>query len=368
MALSIEAPRPRPRERIISTSLVKPKVRARAMSLLVLAGAEVELDALAGLVDGWVIEVDLEGQLVAVVRLQPGPLEVAAFALAHLDGLGHAHELLGRFLQLDAGALQQVHERGRRAVEDGHFFGGDVDVDVVQAQTCASRHQVLDGVDLGRARVATGRDGGGHAAVAHRLGLDGDVHRLAEVDPTEDDAGVGRCRAQRQFDALAAVQAHADGAGQGLEGALLQHGGIIDAVQQSVAPRGFMRAIAFFYLKCPGQAEARLGAGGTDGGCVQRARRRRALAPTKARPIRAMAQVSGSGTANTWSYVATKASTRKKTRLPRVGGRERQRPGCVPFFEREVSERARGGAVSDGVVLHHGAPGTSPRRLRSSRC
>jgi hypothetical protein len=55
---------------------------------------------------------------------------------------------------------------GRAAVEDGHFLGRDVDVQVVQPQPGAGRQQVLDGLHLGR---HPGRrrpaDGGGHARV-----------------------------------------------------------------------------------------------------------------------------------------------------------------------------------------------------------
>src|SRR5690606_41611224 len=56
--------------------------------------------ALTGLVHRGVVEVDLEGQLVAVIGLQAGPLERAAFAVAHLHGLDHAQEFLGCALQL----------------------------------------------------------------------------------------------------------------------------------------------------------------------------------------------------------------------------------------------------------------------------
>ena len=110
IALSMLPPSARPRERIMSTSLVKPKVRARAMSRLYCAGAHVELDALAGLVDGRVVEVDLEAELVALVRLEARPHQAAPSPSRTSTGLQHAHEALGRVLQLDAGALQQEHE------------------------------------------------------------------------------------------------------------------------------------------------------------------------------------------------------------------------------------------------------------------
>src|SRR5256885_13233295 len=46
-----------------------------------------------------------------------------SLALAHLDGADDPDEALGSLLQLDARALQQEHEGGGGAVEDGHFLG-----------------------------------------------------------------------------------------------------------------------------------------------------------------------------------------------------------------------------------------------------
>ena len=54
-------------------------------------------------------------------------------------------------------------------------------------------------------------------------------HRLGQVHPPKDDARVGLRRAQGQLHALATVQSHANGAGQGLEGALLEHPHILVA-------------------------------------------------------------------------------------------------------------------------------------------
>jgi hypothetical protein len=59
--------------------------------------------------------------------------------------------------------------------------------------------------------------------------MDGNVHRLGQVYPPKDDARIGLRRAQGQLHALATVQSHANGAGQGLEGALLEHRHILVA-------------------------------------------------------------------------------------------------------------------------------------------
>ncbi len=196
--------------------------RARDVARVV-ARAEVELHALAGGIHGGVGEVDFEAQLVAVVGLEPRPLELLALALAHLDGARDADELLRCVLQHHAGALQQEHEGGRRAVEDGHFLGRDVDVEIVQPQSRAGRHEVLDRVHLGAAHA----DGGGHARIHDGFGPDRDVHGFGQVDAAENDARVRRGGTQRELDPLATVQAHADGAGEGLDRALLEHPAIL---------------------------------------------------------------------------------------------------------------------------------------------
>jgi hypothetical protein len=66
-----------------------------------------------------VVKVDLERQLVAVIRVQAGPLQVAAFAFTDFNRLEDADEALGRLLQLNASALQQVDKRSRRAIQNG---------------------------------------------------------------------------------------------------------------------------------------------------------------------------------------------------------------------------------------------------------
>ena len=81
----------------------------------------------------------------------------------------------------------------------------------------------------------------GHARVAHRLRVDRDRHRLRQVGAAKDDAAVGRRRAQRQLDLLPAVHAHADGAGEGFQGALLQHGRDCPAAAKDRAPRALSR-------------------------------------------------------------------------------------------------------------------------------
>ena len=140
-------------------------------------------------------------------------------ALAHLDMLADAQEPLGRVLLGDAGGLQQEHERAGRAIHDRHFGCGQLDVDVVDAQAGQGRHQVLDGLHLGAVATQAGAEGG----FGHQRGAGGDLDHGIQVDAAEDDAGVDRGRAQGEEDLLAAVQPHAGGADQVLEGALAKH-------------------------------------------------------------------------------------------------------------------------------------------------
>ncbi|MOA06272.1 hypothetical protein D3C78_1259030 [compost metagenome] len=179
-------------------------------------------------------EVDFETQLEAVVGVEARPLEVLAFAFTHFHGPFDADEALGRILQLHARALQQEHEGRRGAVENGHFLGRDVDVQIVQPQAGDGRHQVLDRVHLGPA-LANRR---GHARVRHRMRGDRDIDRLGQIDAPKHNARVGGSGAQGQLHALAAVQAHAHSTGNGLEGALLQHMRILSSPAMSRPPPG----------------------------------------------------------------------------------------------------------------------------------
>jgi hypothetical protein len=144
-------------------------------------------------------------------------------ALAHFDFLQHADEFLRRVLVLHAGLLQQEDEGGRRAVHDRDFLGRHFDVQVVDAEAGAGRHQVFDGR---HARVVLDQDRG-HAGVAHDLGARREFDDRVEVDAAEHDAGIDRGRAQRQFDLAARVQPDAGRAHQFFDGSLFEHGPII---------------------------------------------------------------------------------------------------------------------------------------------
>jgi hypothetical protein len=83
------------------------------------------------------------------------------------------------------------------------------------------RHEVLDGADA----HTLAHQARGEPRVADEVRARGNIDRRFEVDAAEDDAGIGRRRAQRDARLLAGVQADAAGADQGLEGALPEHGG-----------------------------------------------------------------------------------------------------------------------------------------------
>lgn len=185
--------------------------------------SHVEFHALHGGIDRRVVEVDFETQLEAVARREPRPFGVFAHALTHFHGAQHAQELLRRILQANAGALQQVNEGRRGAVENGDLLGGHVHVQVVDAEAGTRRHQVLDGAHLD---VACGQRGR-HARVRHGARVGPDVNRPRQVDAAENNARVHGRRPQREFHALAPVQPDADGAGQRFQGALRNHAAIL---------------------------------------------------------------------------------------------------------------------------------------------
>ena len=170
-------------------------------------------------VNRWVMEIDLEAQLEAVMGVESSPFDLIALPFANFHRLGDPQKTLGRVLLHDACALQQKHKRGGRAVKDGHLFGGDVNEQVVQTKAMASRHQVLDRVNFG----ALGLDGGSQSGVGHGQSMDRNGHGLRQIHSAKHDACVRRGRTQGELNPLSAVQAHANGMGHGLNGSLFQH-------------------------------------------------------------------------------------------------------------------------------------------------
>ena len=142
------------------------------------------------------IEVDLDVDAEAVVRIEPHPL----VAFLDLDALEHADEALRRVLLLDAGRLQQEHERRGAAVHDRHFGCREIDERVVDTQARHRRHQVLDGADLGRAVLERRAE----RRLGDAQGVGRNVDGLRQVEAPEHDAGIGRRRPQGHVDLLAA--------------------------------------------------------------------------------------------------------------------------------------------------------------------
>ena len=83
---------------------------------------------------------------------------------------------------------------------------------------------MFDCLHLRSPRVAARADRGGHAGVADIVDPHLNIDRLIQVDAAKDDAGIRCSRSQGQLDALTAVDADTDGAGQRLDGSLLKHG------------------------------------------------------------------------------------------------------------------------------------------------
>ena len=128
-----------------SRSRMKPKVRARLISLRKHVVEKSIVARLSALLEDRVIELDLEIHFEAVVRLEARPL----VAIATSIGARIADEALRRGLLLDARRLQQEHEGAGAAIHDRHFFGGQIDVRVVDAQARERGHQMFDRGDAG---------------------------------------------------------------------------------------------------------------------------------------------------------------------------------------------------------------------------
>src|SRR5690606_3853047 len=104
-------------------------------------GGKVDLGVLIQGLEQRMVEIDGEGYLEAVIRLEATPL----VAFLHPDRLFDADEALERVLLFDAGGTDQKHERPGAAVHDRHFGRADVDVAVVDAEAGQGREQMLYG-------------------------------------------------------------------------------------------------------------------------------------------------------------------------------------------------------------------------------
>ena len=133
---------------------------------------------------------DVEGQPEALIGLEHRPL----VAVGDLDALLHAQEALGGALLLDAGLLQEKHERRGAAIHDGDFGAVEVDMAIVDSQAGERGHQVLDRVDLGLALDQAGAQ----PRLAHQVGPRRHVGRRREVETAKDDPGIGLRRPQRE--------------------------------------------------------------------------------------------------------------------------------------------------------------------------
>ena len=74
------------------------------------------------------------------------------------------------------------------------------------------------------------------------------IHRAGQIHAAKYDARINGRRAQRQLDALAAVQTHANGSGHGFESALFKHGAIVKAIDMAGVCKGFSNLAALLGL------------------------------------------------------------------------------------------------------------------------
>ncbi|MCY1435615.1 hypothetical protein D9M71_517160 [compost metagenome] len=121
---------------------------------------------------------------------------------------------------MQAGGLDQEHERTGTAVHDRYFRRRQLDIGVVDAQTRHRREQVLHGIHFD----VTLDQGGRHGGFADIRGPRGDFHHGVEVGSAEHDAGIHRSRFQGEVNLLPRVQADTGSPDDVLQGALSDHG------------------------------------------------------------------------------------------------------------------------------------------------
>jgi len=198
-----------------STSWAKPKVRQ-----FVAEGLFVHRQVHRLTADDRRGEGDLEGHFKALGRQQARAL----VAVDHLDGGEDLDIAARRLLTAATGLVQDLDEGLGRAVHDRHFGSVELDHGVVDAEHGEGRHQVLDGGD-GDAGGVT--DDGAELGLADRLARDGHaIVAVGHVGPDEDDAGVGRRRANRHPDMRAGMDADARKDGRAKDGMLAGDDGV----------------------------------------------------------------------------------------------------------------------------------------------
>src|SRR5258707_9651690 len=105
-----------------------------------------------------------------------------------------------------AGLLEHLHEGLRGAVQDWHFDGVNVDIDVVDAAGINCREQMLGGGE--EHAVFHQASGITHARDVVALRFDCEI---VEIDATEHDAGIRRTGYQANLALDAGVEAYAFG-------------------------------------------------------------------------------------------------------------------------------------------------------------
>jgi len=148
-------------------------------------------------------------------RIESGPL----FTITHFNRVLYSGEYLGSVLLEDSGALDQKDKWCRTSIHDRHFSCADIDQAVIDAETCKSGHQMLDGRDLDAVLLQRGGEFG--LCDVERVCFD-QGHRRT-VGTTENNAGVDRCGIQGQEDLLARMQTYTGGPDGVLQSSLSYH-------------------------------------------------------------------------------------------------------------------------------------------------
>ena len=162
-------------------------------------GGEVDVRGVRIVLEYGHVEPDRELDLEPVERPELRPL----VPILHPHLPPDPQKPLGGGLLLDAGGLEEEHERPGAAVHDRDLGGAQVDVGVVDPEAGHRREQVLDGRDPD----APLRDeGGAKVRLPDVLDAGGDLHRLRQIDPAEHDPGIRRRGAQGEVDLLARMQ------------------------------------------------------------------------------------------------------------------------------------------------------------------
>ncbi len=148
-------------------------------------GARSQTKGIGLFADGGVVEIDTDPKVHGVALATGGRQACILVAIANLDRLEHANATARARLTRQARLEQQTAVKRRRSIHDGNFRAVDLNDQIVQADTCACSHKVLNGRD--RYACVIGQRGPKLGCGDIQTARDNAVITICDIGPDKDN-------------------------------------------------------------------------------------------------------------------------------------------------------------------------------------